>query len=240
MQQQIRADVIDRRFKTILVEGNVGSGKSTLLKHMQSRYGNVEILLEPLEKWTNLNNINLLQLLYTNIEKWSYTFQNYALLTQLEHHLKDTNKDIKIMERSIYSTRYCFGDALLLNGKIEKESYEVFLKWFEYAEKSIMNRVDLIVYLRSTPDVAYERIQKRNRCEEKGVSLEYLCLLHDLHESWLLGNCNDNNKGSLTQKPIPIFVLDANLPAECIHTEYDRLRQYLLDSIEFSIKLEEK
>lgn len=230
MQQQQE----QTRKNTILVEGNIGAGKTTSLQHI-AQYTNVQIIFEPLDKWTNLNGINLLQRLYQNPEKWSYTFQNYALLTNFENHLTMCEKDIKFIERSIYSGRYCFAEALVSDGKIEPESFQVFLKWFDFVDKFIQNQTDLIVYLRTTPEVAHDRIQKRQRHEEKSVPFEYISRLHDLHEAWLL-----NKWPSTTKNKIPVFTIDADLPAETIHTEYERFKQFLLESPKFNIALEKK
>lgn len=41
------------------------------------------------------------------------------------------------------------------------------------------------VYLRTDPEVAFERIKTRNRFEEKDVTLEYIQHLHELHDKWL-------------------------------------------------------
>lgn len=228
--------------KTIIVEGNIGAGKTTFLNHLL-RYANAEILFEPLEKWRDLNGFNLLQKMYENVEKWSFPFQSYALLTQLQQHSIASEKDIKIMERSIYSTRFCFGEALLLDGKIEKAAYDVFIKWFEYAEKCVRNQIDLIVYVRATPEVVYERIQKRNRTEEKSVPFEYICRLHDLHEQWLNQSANNNNNDEsflpVTSSGIPIFILDANLPSPSILREYERFKAFLQKSQQFNFDLKE-
>lgn len=43
-----------------------------------------------------------------------------------------------------------------------------------------------LVYLRTTPEVVYERMKVRGRSEETSVSLDYLKQLHDLHEDWLI------------------------------------------------------
>lgn len=42
------------------------------------------------------------------------------------------------------------------------------------------------VYLRTTPEVVYERIKKRARFEESNVPLKYLKDLHEAHENWLV------------------------------------------------------
>jgi hypothetical protein len=46
---------------TIVVEGNIGSGKSTFLSQF-SHLNNVDVLMEPIEKWCNVDGRhNLLQ-----------------------------------------------------------------------------------------------------------------------------------------------------------------------------------
>ncbi len=46
--------------------------------------------------------------------------------------------------------------------------------------------LDLIVYLRTSPEVAYSRMMDRGRKEEAGAPLGYLQLLHDAYEDWLI------------------------------------------------------
>lgn len=58
----------------------------------------------------------------------------------------------------------------------------------------------LLVYLRTSPEMAMERIQERNRSEEKGVTLESLQKIHDKYEYWI------GNGGS----GYPVIVIDAD------------------------------
>lgn len=44
---------------------------------------------------------------------------------------------------------------------------------------------DGFVYLRTDPATCLKRLQKRQRSEEGGVSLDYLQNLHEKHEAWL-------------------------------------------------------
>ena len=46
--------------------------------------------------------------------------------------------------------------------------------------------LDLIVYLRTSPEVAFDRMMGRGRKEESGAPIDYLRLLHDVHEDWLI------------------------------------------------------
>lgn len=62
-----------------------------------------------------------------------------------------------------------------------------------------MFNLSFLVYLRSTPEIVYERIQKRARSEEKCVPLEYLKQLHELHENWLIHGSQE--------RPAPVCTL---------------------------------
>jgi deoxyadenosine/deoxycytidine kinase len=62
---------------TILVEGNIGVGKTTLI-NIFSQEKDVEIALEPVDKWQNLNGINLFQRYYKEPNKFFATFQSYV------------------------------------------------------------------------------------------------------------------------------------------------------------------
>ena len=81
-------------------------------------------------------------------------FQSYVQLTMLDHHLHKSSKPVKLMERSIYSSRYCFVENLHKSGKMLGSEFEVLDEWFKFAtENSDLNiNVDLIIYLRTTPE----------------------------------------------------------------------------------------
>lgn len=43
--------------------------------------------------------------MYKEPERWAMPFQSYVTLTMLQSHVHATNKPIKLMERSIFSSR---------------------------------------------------------------------------------------------------------------------------------------
>jgi deoxynucleoside kinase len=85
---------------TIFVEGNVGVGKTSFLNFFK-KSNEFLVLEEPIEKWKDLKGVNLLDLKFNEPEKFQFPFQHYATLTRLQQHLQETEKPIKVIERSL-------------------------------------------------------------------------------------------------------------------------------------------
>ena len=85
--------------------------------------------------------------------------------------------------------------------------FEVLDSWFEFLKScpSVDLGVDMVIYLRTSPEVAYQRLKARARSEEKLVPIEYLRELHDLHEKWLI-----ENKDSSLYGGAEVVVIDAD------------------------------
>lgn len=62
------------------------------------------------------------------------------------------------------------------------------------------------VYLRTDPEVAYQRIKARNRSEEKYVPFKYIKHLHELHDKWLNVHKTDVPKNIPVSKLIIIIL----------------------------------
>ena len=137
--------------------------------------------------------------------RWAMPFQSYVQLTMLDNHLHQGEKPVKLMERSIFSARYCFVENMFRTGKIIGCEYAVLDEWFKFLtgpDSALPLNVDLIIYLRTTPEKALERINVRARSEENTIPLEYIQQLHSLHEEWLI-----SGKYPL---PAPVLVIDAD------------------------------
>ncbi|KAL5491979.1 hypothetical protein EMCRGX_G017360 [Ephydatia muelleri] len=201
----------------IAVEGNIASGKSTLLKKL-SQINGVEVLIEPVDKWRNLNGGNVIGRMYEDAPRWGFLFQSYVLVTMMELHNKPLTSPICLLERSVFSARYCFVENLHKNKVIDDMEYGCYCHWFDYIMKQNPPHVDLIVYLRTSPDVCFERLQQRGRKEEQPVTRAYLQSLHDRYEEWL-----SNEKHHSWHGNVPVLVIDGNEDASInsgIHTEH--------------------
>ena len=102
---------------TVIIEGNIGCGKSTLLQHL-AQIPDTETFQEPVTEWRDVRGHNTLGLMYEDPKRWSFTFQSYVQLTMMKLHEKKASnpKAIKIMERSLYSSQYCFAENLRISG----------------------------------------------------------------------------------------------------------------------------
>ena len=214
----------ENNFKTIIVEGLIGCGKSTFLNYLNTNpIGDLQIetFKEPINNWRNVESINIFQLFANDMSRWSFLFQVYMQLSQLKmHRMKPISESTKykIMERSIFSSHYCFVENLLKNNFLEREEYVVLNECFKYLiETDKTTSIDLILYLRIDPSIAYDRIKSRDREEEKDISLEYLKSLNDCHENWLTGR--DNHK----ILPAPVIIIDANKEINEMENEYKKL-----------------
>jgi deoxyadenosine/deoxycytidine kinase len=190
----------------ISLEGNIGAGKSTFLR-MLSDYLAAEFILEPHEKWQNIAGENLLERFYIDKERWAYTFQTYAFLSRVlnqQERASQTEHSLQILERSVYSDRYCFAKLLYEAGSLSKLEWKLYTEWFSWLVDGFVDQPSAFIYLRTSPEVCYERLKKRNRHEEAGVSFEYLLNLHEAHEAWLIQGAFEE------MKQVPVLVLDTN------------------------------
>lgn len=201
---------------TIIVEGNIGSGKTTFLKHFQ-KDPNVLTIAEPVEQWQNVKGHNLFNLLYSDMNKWAFTFQTYVQLTMVNLHALKTDKPFKMMERSLYSARYCFVENLSKEKIISNPELVVLDEWFKWLINQKEVSCDLIVYLRTDPEVAYNRIKERCRNEERSIPYDYIKKLHEHHENWL-------NYKTAFVCPAPILVIDANKDLKSMEQEYQNCK----------------
>ena len=81
-------------------------------------------------------------------------FQSYVQLTMLDNHILQSAKPVKLMERSIFSARYCFVENMVRSGRILGCEYEVLDEWFKFAtspDNGLNLNVDLIIYLKTSP-----------------------------------------------------------------------------------------
>lgn len=171
----------------VAIEANIAAGKSTLLPLLAEELG-WENIVEPVDdpKFTELLEDFTKNPHDSNIR---IRFQKY--ITERRSNLVnelDPSKNY-LIERSLYSD-LIFSQANFLSMERPDASYMDYY----YDIKRRLNdypSISLVVYLKTTPEVAYKRLQGRGRAAEKGTSLAYIKDLHRFHEACLPQICRE-------------------------------------------------
>eukprot|EP00039_Didymoeca_costata_P031341 m.34263 g.34263 ORF g.34263 m.34263 type:complete len:316 (+) comp8695_c0_seq1:103-1050(+) len=210
----------------IAVEGNIATGKSTFLDLITTHMPHLNVVQEPVHKWTNVEEDrddddempssqksggNLLQLFYDKPERWAYTFQTYAFLSRMKSQVRndmDTSASVTIFERSVFSDRVCFAANCHDSGLLSDIEYTVYCDFHSFLVESLARlEVDGIIYLRSNTETCMKRLEKRNRTEEKTIPKDYLEALEKRHDDWLL---HKTVTVPGLSPDTPVLVLDTN------------------------------
>jgi deoxyadenosine/deoxycytidine kinase len=213
-----------------VVEGNIGAGKSTFLELVGKRL-NAQLVFEPCQAWQDVGGAgNLLDAFYKDGKRWAYTFQSYAFITRVlaqEGQAKNNPHALQLVERSVYSDRYCFAKNAYETGLMSSLEWALYGEWFEWIVQNRLEQPAGFIYLRTDPEICYDRLKMRARSEEAEVSLEYLKLLHEKHENWLI-----HKKGLAPYlQSTPVLILNCNESFEdndaVQHAHAQKIREFL-------------
>ena len=209
--------------KTILIEGNIGVGKSTIMSYIASKYPSnlVQVHCEPVENWMDIKGFDLLNALYTESNRWTFTFELTALLSRIRNHMNSrSNHHINIYERSILSCFNVFIDHDREQNYLNDVEYRILQNHYEYGlEKTIDLSSTAILYFDLPPKQCYERIVKRSRQSESSVDLERLEKLKH-HYDKFIKNFN----------MCPVKVIDASQTLERTCEQIDTLLSEMITS----------
>ena len=186
----------------ISIEGSIGCGKSTLLSRLQHET-RLPVFLEPIQNWT------LLTKFYENTERRSFAFNLEVLLSMSQW--KD-NKYVAFYERSPLSCRRVFTELAYKNKQLTKEELDIF----DVLYKTYAWDQDIIIYIKTDPDVCYDRMKARNRNCEETVSLQYLKDLNVMHDEMIQYVSNSKTF-------IKIYTINGNNNADMVYEDVIKL-----------------
>ncbi len=162
----------------ILVAGNIGSGKTSLTERIGARLG-WQTAFESVA-----DNPYLAEF-YADMRQWSFHLQIFFLGHRARQHLALANSPVSaIADRSIYEDAHIFARALHHLGNLSERDYAAYRNVFNLVVEHLP-RPDLLLYLKAPVDVLMERIRKRGRGIESGITAEYLALLDTFYTEWM-------------------------------------------------------
>jgi deoxyadenosine/deoxycytidine kinase len=162
----------------VLVAGNIGTGKTSLTERIGARLG-----------WRtafeSVTDNPYLGEFYADMQKWSFHLQIFFLGHRAQQHLALAHSpESAIADRSIYEDAYIFARALHHMGNLSERDYGAYRSVFDLVVAGLP-RPDLLLYLKAPVEVLLERIHKRGRNIESGITGEYLGLLETFYDEWM-------------------------------------------------------
>jgi deoxyadenosine/deoxycytidine kinase len=164
--------------RLVVVAGNIGTGKTSLTERIGSRLG-----------WrTDYESVAdnpYLPDFYADMRSWSFHLQIYFLGHRAGQYL-DAARDARsaVLDRSIYEDAWIFARALHHMGNLAERDFLAYRKLFDLVVASLPPP-NLLVYLKCPVNVLMDRIRRRARNMETGISADYLLLLETFYEEWL-------------------------------------------------------
>ncbi len=164
--------------RLILLAGNIGSGKTSLTERIGARLGWYTA-------FESVADNPYLADFYADMRSWSFHLQIFFLGHRAQQHIElATMPQSAICDRSIYEDAYIFARALHQLGNLSDRDYLSFRRVFDL----IVTRLpapDLLIYLKAPVQVLMDRIQKRARSIETGITADYLALLDSFYDDWM-------------------------------------------------------
>ena len=148
----------------IVIDGNIGSGKSTQIQ-LLDKIG-FRTRKEPIEKWP-------LKQFYEDPFRWAFVLQMKILDSYC------IPEEVCIYERCMQSSKDVFWKHLVHSNVVTSIEDHIYREWYNRVEW----KPDVMIYLRSTPEKCFERIQTRHQTGDGKISLDYLQSIHSNYEA---------------------------------------------------------
>jgi deoxyadenosine/deoxycytidine kinase len=162
----------------VVLAGNIGAGKSTLVRMLCERLGWTPYF-EPVAENPYLEDF------YADMARWSFASQVFFMAWRVKSHralMEDPGTVVQ--DRSLYEDAEVFAKNLHRQGLMSDRDWKTYRELYG-TFTTLLPAPDLVVYLRASVPTLLERIGRRGRGYEAGISREYLAGLNGLYEEWI-------------------------------------------------------
>jgi len=197
---------IDKLKGIIGVQGLIGAGKTEVLTQLKNRYPsfrgtNILYLPEPSDIWTRDQRFpeeygisdreplpNYLKLFYKETHTYAFPFQVYAYCTRtgtiheaIREIVLANEPTIIVSERGLESDKHVFTKNLIETGVFPLELVPIYDMFWNMLAKPIVQHNKAFIHLNVEVETCVQRMNKRNRSQEKAIPESYLRQLDNMH-----------------------------------------------------------
>lgn len=180
----------------VAIEANIAAGKSTMVPKLTAELNWNEII-EPVDSDPEFARLLNDFTSNPNDADKRVEFQMYVTNSR-----SDLLKDVDVSDDGFIIERSLFSDLIFSQTNFlstERPSAHYMSYYYEIKRRlEDYPKVDAIVYLRTDPDVVYNRMLGRGRDAEQGTPLEYIRDLHRYHDACLPQICREYDTQLIT------------------------------------------
>lgn len=164
--------------RLVLVAGNIGTGKTSITERIGARLGWQT-------SYESVADNPYLPDFYGNMAQWSFHLQVFFLGHRAQQHLAlARSPKSAIADRSIYEDAHIFARVLHHLNNLSERDFQAYRTLYDLVVANLP-RPDLLLYLEAPVPVLMQRIQRRGREMELGITADYLALLDAFYNEWL-------------------------------------------------------
>lgn len=159
------------KYRYVVVEGPIGSGKSTLARLLADRYG-ADLLLE------DANANPFLPQFYRDMKRYALATQMFFLFQRVNQ--VSAIKQPDLFERKTFADYMLAKDRLFAKLTLDDNEFNLYAQLYNHL-KPQAPVPDLVIYLQASVPSLMQRIHRRARPMERGISEDYLARLSETY-----------------------------------------------------------
>lgn len=162
----------------IAVSGTIGAGKSTLCGQLSEPLG-YDVFDEPVADNPYLDDF------YSDPHRWAFDAQVFMISHRFRRQMEAVHAAEDkgfILDRCFHEDRV-FAEVNHEIGHISDRDWATYLHLYESFCR-VVPPPEIVIYLRTSPEVAVWRIRQRGRESEQNISMDYMRRLQQAYDRW--------------------------------------------------------
>lgn len=183
----------------IAIIGGIAVGKSTIIEHLKRNLSSYTLVEEDVSK-----NIFLTDF-YDDMHRWAFhsRISTFAMIaSNYCQALSADQPDVILFDRCL-DELITFAKMHYDRGNMSEKEYQTYSMLYNSVIE-LTPKIDLFIYIHCSAEKSMERIKKRNRSFEQGITIEYVQSLNNYYKDWINTLDKDRLISINTDETIPV------------------------------------